>query len=185
MKNGMEIEEMQGAPPHVAAEFFLWLWYRSEVARGHVDLDDGGVDFWVDDRISFRAIGEDRVSAVLTGENPSTTPEARAALSGGKVLRDIKLALRRGDREYTVTLRGQRIEVSAAKLPGLVKAGEEAEILYERMFLYEELHYVLGGLFRAFAQERTSPEWRDQGLADLRRWAATRPSAVQTDPAFE
>lgn len=167
-------EEMEGAPPHVAAEFYLWLWYRSEVGRGHVEFEGegGGVDFWVDDRIAFRAVGEDRVTAVLTGENPSTTPEARAALAGGKVLRDIKLAIRRADREYTVTLRGPRIEVSGAKLPSLVKGGDEAELVYERFFLYEELHFVIAQLFRAFAGERGGEEWRERTLPDLRRWVA-------------
>lgn len=173
-------DELAGAPPHVAAEFFLWLWYRSEVGLGHVDFagEGGSADFWVDDRISFRAVGEDRVSAVLTGENPSTTLEARAALAGGKVLRDIRLALRRSDREYTVTLKGPRVEIAAVKLPAMVKGGDVAESLYERMFLYEELHFVLAGLFRAFAEERCVLDWRDRAVPDLRRWAASRPGTL-------
>jgi hypothetical protein len=180
-----EEEELPGAPPHVASEFYLWLWYRSEIGRGHLDFEGegGSVDFWVDDRISFRAVGEERVSAVLTGENPSTTLEARAALAGGKVLRDIKLALRRADREYTVTLKGSRVEIAAAKLPTLVKGGDVAEALYERMFLYEELNFVLAGLFRAFAEERAAEAWRDQTVPDLRRWAASRPTPASEDDA--
>lgn len=170
-----DVTEMEGAPPHVASEFYLWLWYRSEVGRAHMDFggEAGAVDFWVDDRIAFRAVGEDRVTAVMTGENPSTTPEARAAVAGGKVLRDIKLAMRRADREYTVTLRGPRVEIAGAKLPGLVKGNDEAEILYERMFLYEELHFLVAQLFRAFTEERAGAAWREQILPDLRRWVAT------------
>ncbi|MFZ5481078.1 MAG: hypothetical protein ACOZNI_30230 [Myxococcota bacterium] len=173
----MDTTEMEGAPPHVSAEFLLWLWYRSEVGRGHVDFEGegGSVDFWVDDRIALRQAGEDKVTAVLTGENPSVAPEARAALAGGKVVRDLRLALRRADREYTVTLRGPRVEIAQAKLPALVKGGDVAEQLYERMFLYEELHFVIAGLFRAFAEERVGAAWRDEALPDLRRWAATRP----------
>ena len=93
-------EESEGAPPHVAAEFFLWLWYRSESGQGRLDLESGAVEFWVDDRIAFRAVGEEKVSAVMTGENPSLTPEAHAALAGGKLIRDVRLALRR-DRKST------------------------------------------------------------------------------------
>lgn len=180
-----EETEMEGAPPHVAAEFYLWLWYRSEVGRGHLDFggEAGEVDFWVDDRIAFRAVGEDRVSAVLTGDNPSTTPEARAALAGGKVLREIKLAVRRADREYTVSLKGARVEVGGAKLPGLVKGGDEAELVYERFFLYEELHFVIAQLFRAFAAERTGEEWRERVLPDLRRWAAAGGLGAVENPA--
>ena len=169
-------QEYQGAPPHVASEFYLWLWYRSETGQGRIDLgESGAVDFWVDDRISFRAVGEERVSAVMTGENPSTTPEAHAALAGGKVIRDVRLALRREDREYFVTLKGPRIEVSGAKLPALVKSGDEGEVLYERMFLYEELHFVLAALFRSFSEARCAADWSAATLPDLRRWVAVRP----------
>jgi hypothetical protein len=171
-----EEQEYQGAPPHVASEFFLWLWYRSETGQGRVDLgESGAVDFWVDDRIAFRAVGEEKVSAVMTGENPSTTPEAHAALAGGKVIRDVRLAIRREDREYAVTLKGPRVEIAGVKLPALVKSGDDGEVLYERMFLYEELHFVLAGLFRAFAETRCAADWKDTTLADLRRWAATQP----------
>jgi hypothetical protein len=180
-----DTEEMEGTPPHVASEFFLWLWYQSETGQGRVDLgtDGGSVEFWVDDRLSFRVVGEEKVSAIMTGENPSLTPEARAALAGGKVLRDVRLALRREDREYAVTLKAPRIEIAGAKLPALVKSGDEAEILYERMFLYEELHFVLGGLFRAFAAARCADDWRERALPDLRRWVATRPGS--TDGALD
>lgn len=162
-------------PPHVASEFYLWLWYTSETAGGTLDLgEEGAIVFWVDDRLSFRATGEDKVSAVLTGEAPATTPEARAAVLGGKVLRDIKLALRREDREYTVTLRGAGIDVSGAKLPGVVKGGEEAELVYERMFLYEELHWMVNALFRRFAGERATPAWTDTVLPAIRAWISER-----------
>ena len=170
-------DEVRGAPPHVAAEFYLWLWYRSEHGEGELAMDDegGDVTYWVDDRIAFRPAGEEKVTAVLTGENPSTTPEARAALAGGKVLRDLKLALKRGEREYQVTLKGSRVEVGAAKLPGQLKGGDVAEIVYERAFLYEELHYVMAKLFTKFAEERCSEAWHASVLPGLRAWAQRRP----------
>ncbi|MDP2313006.1 MAG: hypothetical protein Q8P41_08880 [Pseudomonadota bacterium] len=174
-----DTEESQGAPPHVASEFFLWLWYQSETGQGRVELgsDAGTVEYWVDDRISFRAVGEEKVSAIMTGDNPSLTPEAHAALAGGKVIRDVRLALRKEDREYSVTLKAPRIEIAGAKLPALVKSGDEGEVLYERMFLYEELHFILGGLFRAFATARCDEAWRERTLPDLRRWVAAGPAS--------
>lgn len=161
-------------PPHIASDFYLWLWFASEVGGGQIELpEQAPFSWWVDDRLSFRPVGEDKVHAVLTGDNPSTTPEARAALAGGKVLRDVRLAMRRDDREYSVTLRGPNISISGAKLPGLVKTGDPAEILYERMFLYEELHWMVGTMFRKFAEERASERWSP--LADrMREWAAGR-----------
>jgi hypothetical protein len=168
----------EGIPPHVASEFYLWLWYTSDTSGGTLPLgDEGEVQFWVDDRLAFRAAGEDKVSAVLTGENPGSSLEARAAVRGGKVLRDVRLAVRREGREYTVTLRGPGVEITAARVPGLLKGGDEAELLYERMFLYEELHWLVAQLFRRFAEERVSEGWRTRTVPALRAWLVTRGAA--------
>lgn len=168
----MSEEKEELLPGHIASDFYLWLWYRSETGGGHLELGEGmEVDFWVQERLSFRVVGEQRVSAVMTGEHPSGSPEARAALAGGKVLRDVRLALRREDREYLVTLKGPSAEVSGAKIPGLVKTGDVSEILYERMFLYEELNVMLKGLFRHFARLRVSDQWEKGVLPSLKAWA--------------
>lgn len=160
-------------PPHVAGEFYLWLWFRSDMGPGTLEVPDAApLQYWVDDRIAFRAVGEDKVSAVLTGDNPGTTLEARAAVRGGKILRDIRLALKREEREYFVTLRGPTVELAAAKLPGLMKAEDDAEALYERMFLYQDLQWMIGALFRRFAEERTAPSWRESTLPEMRAWLA-------------
>lgn len=169
-------EVADGLPPHVSAEFFVWLWYSSEVDRGSLDLggDAGEIQFWVDDRISFRAPGEDKATAVMTGERPTDAPESRAALAGGKVLSDVRLVVRREEREYTVTIKGPRVSIAGAKLPAQVKTGDVAEILYDRMFLYEELHFILAALFRKFAEERASARWTQEVLPGLRNWVAGR-----------
>ncbi len=164
--------DLQATPlaPHLASDFLLWLWWTAEEARGPIDLGDGPMDLWVDTRLSFRSPGEDRPAVVLTGENPSVGPEARAALAGGKVLRDLALGLRRDDREYAFLLRAPRLDLSAVRLPQEVTGGDEAT-LYDRMFLYEELHRVLAGLFLRFAALRASPAWEAEVLPAMRAWA--------------
>lgn len=161
-------------PPHVSADFYLWLWWKSEEENGKFTVDEGqgGVEVYIDDRIALRSTGEERPSAVLTGESPATTPEARAAVAGGKVPRDIRLYVRRDDRDYHVTLRGTRVSIAQAKLPSQVKSGDVAEMLYDRMFLYEELHWIVACLLRAFATVRTSGAWRDEVVPRMARWAA-------------
>jgi hypothetical protein len=159
-------------PAHISADFYLWLWFVSETGGGTFALDDGNAQVWVDDRIALRPTGEERATAVLTGENPATTPEARAAVAGGKVPRDIRLFIRRDDREYHVTLRGVRVGIAQAKLPTQVRTGEVAEILYDRMFVYEELHWIVACLLRAFATVRTSAQWRDEVVPAMESWLA-------------
>ena len=57
------------ALPHLTAEFFVWLWFASEREGGSMDVGEGVglIDFWVDERLSFRSPDEDKPRAVLTG----------------------------------------------------------------------------------------------------------------------
>ena len=75
-------ENSAPALPHLTAEFFVWLWYASERDGGSMNLGAAGMcDVWVEERLSFRIPDEDKARAVLTGENTSSAPEARAALA--------------------------------------------------------------------------------------------------------
>lgn len=154
-----DAEPDSGIPNHVASEFFLWLWYRSSVEQGRVDLSEGTVDFWVGDKILFSVPGDEKPAVTLTGEQASLSKEARVAIRSGKVIRTMQVCLRREEREYTATFKAPHLRISAAKLPSLVKGGDDAEVLYERMFLYEELHFLLGRIFQAFAIERQEPDY--------------------------
>ncbi len=158
---------------HLASEFYAWTWWASEREGCRIDLGGqlGVIDFWVDDRITFRDPDDDKPRAVLTGESPSTTPEARAALGGGRVVKEIKLGLRREDREFVVGLRGKSMDLAGVKLPQMISGGAE-EVLYDRMALYEELHAMLAGIFARFADERTAPAWREESLPAMRAWVA-------------
>lgn len=176
----MSEENSEGTPlaAHTAAEFYVWLWWASEQREGSFDLGDpiGRVELWVDERLSFRNPAEAKVSAVMTGENPSASLESRAALAGGKVLQDVRIAIKRDDREFSVTLKGPTMDLQRVKLPQQVDgAGEEA--LYDRMFLYEELTVILGTLFREFSAIRTSSRWPDELLPALKAWVAGEAAA--------
>lgn len=163
-------------PAHLGSEFLLWLWWSSESSQGRFDLPApvGTVEAWVDDRLAFRLPADVKVTAVLTGENPAAAPEARAALAGGKVLQDLRLRLKRDEREYAFTLRGPALDVAGLKLPQVLSDRPE-EAVADRMFLVEELHLVLRGLFARFAAARAGAGWRTETLPALQAWLATEP----------
>jgi hypothetical protein len=168
------MSENPAALPHLTAEFFVWLWFASEREGGTMDVgeDIGLMDFWVDERLSFRSPGDDKPRAVLTGENTSSSAEARAALASGKVVRDLKIHLRRGENEYSVTLRGDHLDVCGLKFPQHAVDGED-ELLYERMFLYEDVWGAIRALYRCFARERVSEGWHRVTLPAIRQFALT------------
>ena len=174
------------ALPHLTIEFYVWLWYASERDGGSMDLgpEAGICDVWVEERLSFRPPDEDRARAVLTGENASASLEARAALASGKVVKDLQLHLRRDEREYTVTLRGPHLDLAGAKLPKHASDGE-GELLYERMYLYEELWFLVTALYKRFAAERTASAWHERLLPAIRHWVAGGEAGQDLDPVLD
>lgn len=166
-------ESSDGLPvlPHLSGEFYTWLWWASEVRGAVFELGDpvGMIELWVDERLAFRNADDTRVTAVMTGEAPSTSLEARAALAGGKVLNELRIGLRRDDREFTVTLKGPAMHFTGVKLPQVVSDGVD-EVLYDRMFLYGELTLIMRALYNSFATDRVSGEWETAVLPALRRW---------------
>lgn len=168
-------DEGNPALPHLSVEFFVWIWFASERDGGTMALPEniGVIDVWVENRLSFRGLAEEKARAVVTGENASSSLEARAALAAGKVVKDIQLHLRREEREYSVTLRGVNLDISA-KLPPHSGEGEDG-LLYERMYLYEDLWFILEGLYQRFALERTHPSW-GATLGAIRGWVSGGPA---------
>lgn len=158
-------------PAHLASEFYLWLWWRSESEGATLDLEApvGRVDLWVDERLGFRAVDDARVTVLLTGDNPSATLEARAALAGGKQVAELRLGVRRDDREFLVTLKGPASHFTALKLPAAVTDGGP-EGLWERVHLAEEVMWVVGAAYRRFAALRASPTWGSEVRPAIRSW---------------
>ena len=163
--------ESQPVLPHLGPEFYAWLWFASEAEGGTMDLggEMGVVDVWVDERLAFQTPGEAKNRAVMTGENTSSSLEALAALASGKVVREVQVHLRHGDHEFQLTLRGSQMDLSGLKLPPHSSDGEE-ELLYERMYLYEEMWHVVGALYGHFARLRTGESWSDEILPSMRAW---------------
>lgn len=171
-------DSIDGLPilPHVSAEFYTWLWFTSEVQECVFQLGEevGQVELWIDERLTFRSPNESKVAAVMTGENPSTTLEARAALAGGKVLNDLRIGMRRDDREFFFTLKGPEMHLQGVKLPQVLNE-EVDEMLYDRVFLYEELGHVVSALFKQFAVVRSGSEWRGEVVPAMERWIEGQP----------
>ncbi len=168
--------------PHLTSEFFTWLWWKSVESGGSLtvggareDNPVGRIDLWVDDRLAFRIPGDKKVSAVLTGEQAAESLEAKAAMYGGKVLNEVRLRIRRDEREFSVTLSGPEMDLKRMSFPQELKETEE-EAIYDRMFLYDELMFIVSGLYRDFGRLRCSDEWASDVVPQIREWIQGRDS---------
>lgn len=154
-------------PPFLISEFLAWVWFCSDSGLSEME----GFTFWVGERLSFRTMLSDKASITMTGESPAQSPEARLAFLKGKVLRDMRIGIRKDDREYEVTLAAD-LSLKSAKLPIQVKGGPLEEQVYDVAFLYEDMTFLVREMFCTFARQRTDPvEW-PLYEASIQQWAA-------------
>jgi hypothetical protein len=159
------------ALPHLASDFFAWLWYTTESSGGHLEIDGREVQIWVDDRIAFRSPSEEATRSVLTGADAPRGAEARAALGGGKVIREFRLRIAWEGREYGVTLVAPSLDMRGLVLPPVAEdVGDGADVLYARMASIEQLWAALGALYERFARVRTSNAWAGEVIPGVQGW---------------
>lgn len=139
-------------PTHLGSEFLLWLWCIADT-ESHMNVSGLGViDLWVEDRIAFRPSGGSTATVLVTAENSAQDTAAFAALYAGKRVQQIRLGLRRDEREFTFTL-DENLHVRALKLPSILSEGAEEAVL-DRMHLIDEVQTVIVQLFVKFAALR-------------------------------
>ena len=161
---------MTDSLPHLATEFFTWLWWATEQGGGRLDVDGEEIILWVDDRMAFRLPSEDASRAVLTGADTARAAEAKAAMAAGKIIKELRLRLQWGDREYGFTLKGAGLDVSGLVLPALPDEGDEQDRLMVRMEAIEALWAVLGAIYRQFAAVRTADNWTGEVVPAIQAW---------------
>ncbi len=151
-------------------EFVVWLWFESEMQE--TNLTATGVDpcsMWLEAQITLVLEKEE---SRLKGAIPASSPEAKEALRQGKLPKEAKMRLVRGDRQYVWTLKADTLGLSGLKLPTqLKKTDEKHEVFYERMMLLEDLDATLAALYTDFVHLRLSDAWDDEIEPLMQNWA--------------
>ena len=158
------------SPAGTAAEFLAWLWGRAGMGHGTLERgeDVASVEWWIDDRVGLSSETEERPTTTIRGDRAATSATLLGALGEHERMRTARVGLRGQDREYHANLVGPLLQVAGAKLPMAVK-GDRVEVLFDRMFVTEELHAVLDALFAEYATVRASDRW-GQFAGSLGTW---------------
>lgn len=166
----MELLDLIEGRRFMGREFVVWLWFESEMQE--TNLRPTGVDpcaMWLEAQITLVLEKEE---SRLKGAIPASSPEAKEALRQGKLPKEAKMRLVRGDREFVWTLKAESLGLSGLKLPTQLKKTDEVhEVFYERMMLLEDLDATLAALYADFVQLRLSDAWDDEIEPLMRSWA--------------
>ena len=167
----MDLVDRLSTTGFLGKEFLTWLWFRSELHEGLIEIDDGGpaAEIWLTDSLTLSGAGQGAEKVTLRAEDPGVTPEARSALAQGKKVESARLRIVRAQREWTLTLKGETLALSSIKIPAVLTK-EEDEKLRERLHLMDQLDTMVATLFTSFLQLRSdSTKWADEE-AQLRAW---------------
>ncbi len=176
----MDLYEKIEKTRFIGREFIVWIWWKSELTEGKMELGDfGPSEVWLDDQLTLESRGENVEQSKLKGSSPSTSPEAYEALRQGKVPTKARLSITLEEREFSCVIDGETFALSGVRIPTLLQ-DEKEERFYERMYLLEELEDMLAALFREFLIIRVSPKWK--GLAsEIRAWVRGEPEMTAED----
>lgn len=158
-------------------EFLIWLWRVSEtrpyavtvqtpVGERHVTIH---MDRSLDMDCAWGATGRQSLRA----DEPGRLPEAGEALFRGKWPRRVGLTLADGAQSWDLSLVGDQMTVSSAKLPDIDEAESPRQLVEARLGLIMELTQMLDGLFDRFLDERTGPAWETRRQR-VREWISHR-----------
>jgi len=166
----MELLDLIEGRRFMGREFVVWLWFESEIQE--TNLHPTGVDpvsMWLEAQITLVLEKEE---SRLKGAIPASSPEAKEALRQGKLPKEAKMRLVRGEREYTWTLKADSLGLAGLKLPTQLKKNDEKhEVFYERMMLLEDLDATLAALYADFVRLRLSDVWDSAVVPEMDRWA--------------
>jgi len=168
----MDIINRINTTRYLGREFLTWLWYRSALQNGVFELSGptgGPLEVWFDAKLTLEAGGDLKESNVIKAENPTETSEAHAALLNGKLVSDARLRMVAGQKQWTLSIKGDTLGIAGVKIPALLSR-EDDDQLYERFMLIEELEDTVHALFRQFIELRTDDEaWRSE-IQAIRAW---------------
>jgi hypothetical protein len=157
-------------PPHVGAEFLLWLWYRAEIGDASIQLRTGRIKLWLDDRMVFRTPSDEKPTVVLTASEGAKR-EALTSLHSGKVLSELRIAFQKDERDYYATL-DTVLTVRNLQLPQVLSE-TLGEAVVDRLFLYDEFSQILRGAFSEFCALRKDTPKFGKALSawtDVQSW---------------
>lgn len=156
-------------------EFLTWLWFRLDTKGGDFDVGAGrNVAVAIDDFLAFAPRDDDETEQTLRKGLPTHSQEARTALRNGRRLRQAKLIVAEGPAQWSATLDGSSMRLSAIKLPDDSEDCESQEDRnLERAAHFLHVHELLGLLYDSFLQDRLRPDYLRSSGEQQAQWMAS------------
>jgi hypothetical protein len=154
-------------------EFLLWLWFKWETEGGEFALDGGRiVGVAIDDVLVFAPKSDDEHQQTIRHGLPTRTPEARTGLRTGHRVAKARLLIAEGERQWSLMLDGESMQLGSVKLPDDAEDCESAsDRTADRASNWLALHQLVAALYGRFVEVRCSEAWSGEADA-MANWMA-------------
>ena len=140
--------------------FLFWLCWQAETNEGLFETEAGEIALIVDRMIDLECAWGLSGKTSVRGSGPLRRMETVQAFKGGKWPRKVGLMLHAFGQNFEFVLQGDRMEVSALKLP---KPEEKPQSLRQaiemRLDQFASFDRAFSSLFAMFVRDRFSPAW--------------------------
>ncbi len=148
-------------------EFCAWLIYHAEAEDGVFGRGTASFSIKPAGRITLLAYGE--VAEVrISGPGAAASAEARFVLGRGAQVRALELLVTKNERQWTLELEADTLDVSRGKLPAVLSEADDDQE-EERLYLMDELDGIVREAFTEWLSLRVSSRWPKE-VAAIGAW---------------
>lgn len=162
---------VSGDRAFLGKEFLSWLWFRSESDGRAIRLrSDDSATLMSDKTLRMKCDYGVSGTMVLSTEEPTSRPEAKAALRVGKSPVKLGMILGGAAGEFRFTFSADNLSISGLTVPEDKSDGDWRAQLEQRFESVSDAAALIDALFEMFLLERTARDWDDTQDA-MQSWA--------------
>ena len=169
----MEVMEKVEKKDFLGKDFLVWLWFKSEVNHGVIEIEDKGhAEVRFAGKITLESEDDEKSESITCSGINSRLKEARYALTENKKITQASIKLILEDDEYSFSMDSLWMNYRSFKTPKVFQDDKDDPegLFYEKVGLMEKAVSTMDSLFLSFIKIRLSPEWEEKELPAITAW---------------
>ncbi|MCP4158889.1 MAG: hypothetical protein GY760_02340 [Deltaproteobacteria bacterium] len=157
-------------------DFLTWIWYLIETDENLTNLINAKETITLEVGNSIvleNNLGDKATEKISIKGDKAGLEEGTTALKKGAFVTQINLICKINEDEYKFTIKGESFNVTGLKTPKTDLSGKDDEmegLVLEKAFFSFKIFEVIDSLFLKYIDQRTSEDWNQKGLQDIKNW---------------
>jgi hypothetical protein len=160
-------------------DFLTWIWFLIETRKNISSLTEAKetITLEVGNTIVLEnKLGDKSMEKISIKGDQAGLEEGTTALKKGAFVTQINLICTIDEDEYRFTIKGESFNITGLKTPKTDLSGKDDEmegLVLEKAFLNFKIFEVIDTLFLKYIDQRTSEDWNQKGLQEIKNWIQT------------